>query len=179
MKKIILIAALVLSQHGAMANEAGSLSDLFPGSVINPEFVINEGDPGPDALEIETLIHDKNIVMESSEFKIKWTELGYGAITEKVIIPELANHTVFNHRNNGEEGPCLRSYRMQGDDPIEEPQSLLVNIQIKNQYLINEEKRICKVSMVEVVSTEISGTVFEHVYSKDMGFRYINDCLKN
>ena len=179
MKKVILMVVLVFCQQGAMANETDFSDGFFPGALIDPDLVINEGDPGPDALEVIALVHDKNIVMESSEFKIKWTTLGYGAITEKVIVPELAKHTVFNHRNNGEEGPCLRSYRMPGDEPIEAPQSLLVNIQIKNQYLINEEKRICKVAMLEVVKTEISGTMFEHVYSKDMGFRHIDDCLNN
>lgn len=180
LKTISKLAIILFVGVGAQA-ESSSLIEIptLPpfGNIGNPEFLPVEENPGPDAEVIEQLIHDKLIVLADSQVKMKWTSLGYGAVTEKVIIPELAAHTVFNHRNPGEEGPCLRSYRQLGATPLNPVnQDLVVSIQILNRYEMNRDKKICRVSMVEHVTTEIAGTEFSHSYTKPMGFRYIGDC---
>jgi len=154
-------------------------------------------DPGPDAEVILQTVHEKEILVPRKDLSFKWTTLGYGARTHKVIVPQLAAHTLFNHRNPGEDGPCLRSNRRSfggnfeplpifGELPVS-PQpkpdpvvdtrgEISISITVSNEYLINREKNICKVRMVEDVRTTIEGEEFYHVYRKDMGFRFIADC---
>ena len=143
-------------------------------------------EPGPDAEIIVQDVHSKTLTVPKSSVSFKWTELGYGIMTHKVIVPQLAAHTVFNHRNPGEDGPCLRSESRFGfprpvlpGTPVEEApsnQDIEISIKIQNRYSINREKNICKVHIVEDVRTVIGDEEFYHVYSKDMGFRYIADC---
>lgn len=154
-------------------------------------------DPGRDAEIVLQEVHSKNITVLRGDVSFKWTQLGYGAMTHKVLVPQLAAHTLFNHRNPGEDGPCLRSDRRRfggvtlpafpGFEPPQKPvveevvdtdpnEEIVIEIKISNRYLMNREKNICKIQMVEDVRTEISGEEFYHTYTKDMGFRYIGDC---
>ena len=178
MKQLLIILSLTMA-----INSWGSeinIDDIFLGggfgSQPNPELFPVEEDPGFDAEEIERVIHEKDITVDGSTLDLKWTTLGYGAITQKIIVPELADHTLFDHRNPGEEGPCLRSYSTLGSPNPVLPDTLEINIQIKNKYRINRERKICKVTMVEDVITIVDGINFVHTYEKDMGWRYIGDC---
>lgn len=175
MKSIIIALLVILGAQSVVANEDLNLTPSFPN--FNPEFEIIEEDPGPDALIKDETIHKKTLVIDGTKTKVKWTELGYGMITEKIIIPELAGSTVFNHRNSGEEGPCLRSFRFMGAEAINMPEEFSVDISIMNRYEINEEKVVCRVTMIEDVETVIEGVSFVHTYSKPMGFRHPDDCL--
>ena len=152
------------------------LNDFLIGQGGDPALVPVEEDPGPNAIVVEETVHDKLIVLEDFKVKLKWTALGYGQMTEKVIVPELAKHTVFNHRNPGEEGPCLRSFRTFGQTELEHEGALEISIKILNRYEMNVDKKICRVTIVEDVMTLIDGVEFSHVYTKPMGFRYIDDC---
>lgn len=187
MKTILtaLILMASLSAHAANIN----LNDLSPeifdiiglGGDVNKIPVREE--PGPDAEVIEKVVHSREVTTLIGAVKFKWTRLGYGALTHKVIIPQLAEYTLFNHRNDGEEGPCLRSdqKRFPGLKPIDaevpdQNQYVPISIKILNKYSINREKKICKVQMVEDVRTVINGEEFYHSYTKDMGYRFIEDC---
>lgn len=176
MKYLFLIIGLTLTQNSLAVGLDELL--LFPGgSVGNPELVPVKEDPGPNAEVIEQLIHDKVIEVDGAELSVKWTELGYGSITQKIIVPELARHTLFDHRNPGEEGPCLRSFAVFGAPNPTIPEVVEIDIQISNLYRIDRDRKICQVSMVEDVRTVVEGIEFSHRYTKDMGFRYIEDCL--
>lgn len=192
MKQIIL-TALVLTMGTisyGKANASEVLATFLIPGLGNPAFVPVTEDPGVDAEVIEEVVHSKKIVIAKEDLKFKWTTLGYGSMTEKVIVQDLAAHTLFNHRNPGEDGPCLRSFRQRQPlifntggtvtSPITNPADangdITVQIQILNKYTMNREKNICKVNMVEHVSTVIGGIEFSHTYQKDMGHRYIGDC---
>ncbi len=184
-KAVILISSLLVLT--VQAQELEVLNDLSLFGIGNPDLIPVQEDPGPNAEVINQTIHTKTITVEKDDFHFKWTTLGYGALTYKVIIPPLAAHTLFNHRNPGEEGPCLRSLRLNTATDFEgsssgieaPPQEISVTIKALNQYRINREKKICKVTMVEYVKTVINDEVFDHRYTKDMGYRYIDDCLLN
>lgn len=156
-----------------------------------------EKEPGVDAVQISEIIHSKEIEVDQKEISFKWTTLGYGANTHKVILPELASHTLFNHRNPGEDGPCLRSDRLKFNnlimdkdgkviEQISSPDqlnlivsdSIKISIKILNNYIIDRLENVCKVQMVEDVRTVINGEEFYHVMAKDMGYRFIEDCPK-
>ena len=206
MKKTMMILTLAVISHSAVSFGTVSFVDT-----IDPEFErrnveFNGGDvnkipvreePGSDAEVVLEEVHSKEIDVLRGDLSFKWTSLGYGAMTHKVIVPQLAAHTLFNHRNPGEDGPCLRSdrRRMGGVDidfpfpdfepinpkvpevpPVDPNEEISIAIKISNRYLMNREKNICKVQMVEDVRTIIAGEEFYHTYTKDMGFRFINDC---
>ncbi|MGH1468435.1 MAG: hypothetical protein ACRBBP_06110 [Bdellovibrionales bacterium] len=180
MKRTILAGVILLmgvASHGSelsIGNNLG-LGDIF-GLGGDPTKVPVEEDPGKDAEVIKEAVHSKEIRVAKENVSFKWTGLGYGQLTEKVIVPELAKHTLFNHRNRGEDGPCLRSYRFPGAGSIKPTSDVVIDIVISNQYEINREKNICRVSMVEDVKTIINGVELSHTYKKPMGFRYIEDC---
>lgn len=181
MKKLsILLTIFIASQ--AQANDF-PIEPIFPdtpifGDLGNPELFPVEEDPGSNAEIIEKVVHSKTVYIDGSTVSHKWTMLGYGQTTEKIIVPDLANHTLFNHRNPGEEGPCLRSYNIFGQSQTPTiPDSFTIDITILNSFRVNRERGICQVNMVEDVITVIDGVEFTHRYSKDMGYRYIEDCL--
>ena len=176
-----MLSLLVLSQ-ASVANTQDSLE--IPGELLpifnnfNPELVPVRENPGSNAERVSQVLHEKSFLVSGENLSIKWTKLGYGNITEKVIVHELANHSMFNHRNDGEEGPCLRTYRLPGSEgiKIDANTDYEVNIQVSNLYRINREKKICQVFMVEDVELEIGNVKFVHQNRKDMGFRFIGDC---
>lgn len=156
-----------------------------------------EKEPGVNSVQISQIIHNKQIEVDQNAISFKWTTLGYGANTHKVIVPELAFHTLFNHRNPGEDGPCLRSDRLKFHnlimdkdgkvlEQISSPnqlnmnvgESIRISIKILNNYIIDRLENVCKVQMVEDVRTVINGEEFYHVMTKDMGYRFIEDCPK-
>ncbi len=214
MKKQVLKAFVVVLglSSGVQAQELTS-SEIsiikFNGGDLTKVPVRQEPAQGSDI--INEVIHSKTIQLDRSEVTFKWTALGYGSMTHKVIIQELTKHTVFNHRNDGEDGPCLKSDKLFFSDGnntlpneiIFEPQDSVadlnsnpdpklinpklqkgqdamieVSIQIKNRYIIDRPKKICKVLMVEDVRTIIDSEEFYHVKTQDMGFRLIDDCPK-
>lgn len=195
MKIILITAVMILSVSlNSFASEQELQNEEFLVMIAGGDIskIPLREDPGPQSEVILQTIHTKELSVLAKDISFKWTGLGYGAMTHKVIVPELAGHTVFNHRNPGEDGPCLRSDRRMfagvgipvlpnrdGSMPILDPhqsQEIVISVKIQNQYSINRDKGICKVQMVEDVRTSIDGEVFYHVYKKDMGFRYIEDC---
>jgi hypothetical protein len=196
MKAVLLSIILIIG--------AGSSSFADEKSPTTSEeflIIINGGDinkvpvreePGADAEVIHQVVHSKTISVLESEISFKWTELGYGAMTHKMIVPQLAAHTLFNHRNDGEDGPCLRSDRRvfggEAEFPFPTPpgekkpidelpdREISILIRVMNKYSINRENGICKVQMVEDVRTTVGFEEFYHTYTKDMGFRFIEDC---
>jgi hypothetical protein len=144
----------------------------------NPELVPVEGNPGSHAQIIEIELHSKIVPLNVTKYKE--TLLGYGTLTGKILIPELAEQSLLNHRNDGEEAPCL-SGPSKGMKPIAIDNTLLpeivpVEIKVLNEFHINQEKRICKVILIESVEAEVQGVRFRHRLVKDNGFRYIKDC---
>lgn len=195
MKKILTLLVLGLSLNAQAEISLNPISDDFKrliGFGGNPENIPVRENPGRDAEVIEQIVHSKEVVVLKKDVSFKWTKLGYGAMTHKVIVSQLAKHTVFNHRNDGEDGPCLRSDRrrfgsldphpsfpdvnLPSQPEVSDTDEVVISVKILNQYLINREKRICKVNMIEDVRTVIDGEEFYHSYQKDMGFRFIGDC---
>lgn len=190
MKRLLgsLFMITAMSAHG---NESGQLGDLVlpdfldvPGiNQANPDLFPVLEEPGADADYVEEVVHSKVIQIPADSLKFKMTTLGYGVLTHKVIVPELASHTLFNHRNPGEEGPCLAEEAfIASPSPVLAPGTKVsIVIQVKNGYRINRETGACKVQMIEDVRTLVDDNMtveFSHTYSQDMGFRYIGDCPK-
>lgn len=133
--------------------------------------------------QTETLVSEKNVVVpvDIGTSKIKFTNLGYGSTSlVKVIVPELAEHTILNHRNEGEDGPCLFTWgAMQVRDVVQGNPEIVdtkFKITLKKSSFINFEN-VCKMKVIEYLSAEIRGFHFEHRVVHDLPDRVAADCL--
>ncbi len=129
-----------------------------------------------------TVIHKKTVLLpvDISTAKLKWTNLGYGgSYFVKVIIPELAEETILNHRNEGEDGPCLftRDTDKLSDVIQDNPETIHVPFEIELVKItqFNSENK-CFVTLQENIIGDIRGFEFFHSRSEAMPSRHIDDC---
>lgn len=130
----------------------------------------------------EVLVSEKKVVIpvDISTAKLKFTNRGYGeTYLVKVIVPELAEHTLLNHRNEGEDGPCLFTYDSQNvaDVVQSNPETLDVEFTIKQSKSFWFNGEVCKVSLVETIDANIRGFNFMHLLEHDLPDRVKEDCI--
>ncbi|MCH2534093.1 MAG: hypothetical protein MK008_06600 [Bdellovibrionales bacterium] len=98
----------------------------------------------------------------------------------KVLVPDLADVTILNHRNTGEGAPCMASYQaMSPEDVIQNNPSVEVvpmTITLNKLLTPDSANGICHVSLKESIVGKIRGFRFEHHESMGVGTRHIDDC---
>lgn len=174
LRKIDLVAALAagllapaLVLAGAMAH-AETISEL-PGEKIISERTVK-------------------LPVELNRAKVKISNRGYGqTYLVKVLVPELADITLMNHRNEGEEAPCMATYETDslGDIIQHAPDRIQSDFKItltKGFYLqwadqVNKPNEvICKVYLREDLETTIRGFKFIHSRTSELPDRIAADC---
>lgn len=129
----------------------------------------------------ETIISKKTVTLpvDLSTTKLKFTDLGYSVPLVKVIIPQMAEVTLLNHRNVGEDGPCLFTYdTFQVDDVLQDRPEVIdteFNITLKKSFFISDD--VCKVTLTEEIEADIRGFLFQHSLSTAMPDRVAADCI--
>ena len=121
-----------------------------------------------------------NLPVDVSTAKIKFTNLGYGNISfVKVIVPELAAATILNHRNVGEDGPCLfTNDTFEVDDVLQDnPEIIDTDFTITLSRTTFVQGDVCKVTLHESVTADIRGFHFVHFLSTPMPDRVVEDCI--
>ncbi len=111
--------------------------------------------------------------------RLKFTNLGYSNFLVKVIVPELAGATVMNHRNIGEDGPCLFTYEAFQIDDVIQGNPAVEDIDFKITLVKDSfiSDGVCKVTLTENVHAEIRGFFFQHSLSTAMPDRIPADCI--
>lgn len=114
---------------------------------------------------------------------IRLSKAGYSIPTVKVLIPELADVTLMNHRNEGETAPCLATLQtfiredvVQGNPTVE---LLPFTIELeKVLHLVTDAngEKSCNVNLVETVQGMIRGFDFSHVRTSALPSRHPDDC---
>ena len=165
MKKILTITFLLMT---ALSFAQDNLDD----------FIIN--DFGMDA-SIGKIMSQKEVTLpvDISSAKMKFTNLGYGSIYfVKVIVPELAAETLLNHRNVGEDGPCLFTRDTGSVSSVVQGNPEVVDVKFKitllKQSYLSAGK--CKVILKEDIRADIRGFHFQHTLSHEMPDRVVEDC---
>lgn len=129
----------------------------------------------------QTVVSQKvvTIPVDLNTAKLKFTNLGYSVPLVKVIVPELAGETLLNHRNEGEDGPCLFTYdAFKVDDVLQDnPEVIDTKFTIKLTRSIFVLHNVCKVTLIETVEADIRGFLFQHSLSTPMPDRIIEDCF--
>ena len=126
------------------------------------------------------VISQKTVVLpvDVSTAKLKFTNLGYSSFLVKVIVPELITDTILNHRNVGEDGPCLFTYEAFTVDEVLQDRPEVID----TEFLITLEKNArvfgekCEVELTETVTADIRGFLFQHSKSIALSSRIIADC---
>ncbi|WP_413569653.1 hypothetical protein ACLWBD_04195 [Bdellovibrio sp. HCB117] len=131
----------------------------------------------------ETVISEKTfrLPVDISTAQVRKTNAGYGELyLVKVLIPGLAAVTVLNHRNVGENAPCMATYETTSiedviqNNPATEHYDITVT-QTKLAYPDWENTK-CIVHLQEKVSAKIRGYNFVHSASTPLQERHIDDC---
>ncbi|MGI4993441.1 hypothetical protein ACRXCV_12465 [Halobacteriovorax sp. GFR7] len=126
-------------------------------------------------------IRTVTLPVDVSTAKLKWTNLGYGSTYfVKVIVPELASETIMNHRNLGEDGPCMFTYDTKnledviGDNPGVEDIDFEITL---TRFISKNPDGECRVSLQENINADIRGFKFTHTLSHQMPNRVGEDCF--
>ncbi len=121
-----------------------------------------------------------NLPVDISQAKVVKTNAGYGTtFLVKILVPALAEETLMNHRNDGESAPCLATYGTDNLDAVigNKPgvETVAFKIELKKETSL-EDNGTCSVILVEEVSAEIRGFLFEHYRSSVLPDRVAEDC---
>ncbi len=111
--------------------------------------------------------------------KLKFTKLGYGqTYFVKIIVPELAAETILNHRNVGEEGPCLFTEDTDKIEDVLQGRPEIIQTEFKITLIKQAFKHgdTCSLSLIENIKTKVRGFHFEHSRNIDLPKRVTDDC---
>jgi hypothetical protein len=118
--------------------------------------------------------------VDISTTKMKFSRAGYTSEVVKVLVPELADVTILDHRNIGEGAPCLASYEalnpqdvIQNNPAVEQ---IPFEIALIKRVAPNSKGSACDVTLIETVNGKIRGFNFTHDRQKEIGTRNIADC---
>lgn len=135
------------------------------------------------AQNVNKLVSEKVVTLpvDISKAKLKFTNIGYGqTYFVKIIVPELAAETIMNHRNVGEDGPCLFTNDTRKlEDVIQDNPSVEqadFKIRLTKTGFVNKEG-VCKLQLNEELSVDLRGFHFQHMRTTNLPDRIAADCL--
>jgi hypothetical protein len=121
-----------------------------------------------------------NLTTDISVATVKFSHAGYSAPVVKILVPELANVTLLDHRNAGEGAPCLASYEaispmqvIQNNPVIEKN---IFKITLSRSATLDPATGACQVTLFEDIVGKIRGLTFTHSRTADLGTRDPKDC---
>ncbi|MCB0393429.1 MAG: hypothetical protein KDD25_02650 [Bdellovibrionales bacterium] len=120
-----------------------------------------------------------NLTVDISTAKLKLSKAGYESPVVKVLVPDLADVTIFDHRNEGEGAPCLATFDtfepndvIQGNPSVEE---IPFKVTLTRMTFL-DSANVCQVYLVENVEGQIRGFNFYHSRDAHIGTRNAEDC---
>lgn len=130
----------------------------------------------------ETIISEREVILpvDLNTTRLKLSSGGYSSLVVKVLVPELADVTIADHRNAGEDAPCLATFDAFTVEEVLQgkPEKLEIpfTITLKKQVWADSVNKVCKVSLTENVVGMIRGFQFTHDRYLEMPDRHIDDC---
>ncbi len=151
----------------------GTILLLLASTIMAQEFV-----GAQDPIISERIV---TLPVDISTAKLKFTNLGYGrTYFVKIIVPALAGETIMNHRNLGEDGPCLFTYDTDNLEDVIQGNPEVVDTEFKiilKKNLFLDSDNICKVSLTEELSANVRGFQFIHSKTSLLPDRIAEDCF--
>lgn len=132
---------------------------------------------------VEEIISTKtvNLPVDLSTAGIRLSNRGYGErFFVKILVPQLADNTLMNHRNEGESAPCVATFQTgEVEDVVKgKPETLTVpfTIEVKRVVYANPNTNQCSIALHEDVSAEVRGYKFVHHRQIQLPERGMEDC---
>lgn len=136
---------------------------------------------------IERIVSDKTHELEIAlnQKTVQCSMAGYGASFLKILIPQLSEVTVLDHRNFGADAPCVSAGMCApfGDlnpelviDELNPIEKVEVRVVLKQTLQKDTNQKKCHVSITEEIETHVRGLKFTHQRFSDLGERNIEDC---
>ncbi len=111
---------------------------------------------------------------------LKLSQADYSTPVVKVLVPELADVTILDHRNAGEGAPCLATKQTNDPNQVIQDRPAIektpVFIRLQRNATLDPSGKLCNVQLIEQIRTQIRGTLFEHLRNVFVGTRDISDC---
>lgn len=115
-----------------------------------------------------------------NDFTVKLSSADYSMPLVKILVPKLADITIFNHRNFNEGAPCISTLGTKnvGDIIALNPGTdrVAFKVTLKKEILIDETAQKCTISLREEVNAKVRGYVFTHSRRSEIGERVLADC---
>jgi hypothetical protein len=130
----------------------------------------------------EVLIAERtvNLNVDISTTKLKLSRADYSSPVVKVLVPELADATILDHRNTGEGAPCMATYQALSPEEViqNNPAVELVPMTITLKKILTPDQKNgrCLVTLDERIEGKIRGFLFEHQKTVEIGTRHLEDC---
>ena len=132
------------------------------------------------------IVHSKIVELSVSltPENVRLSRAGYSLPVVKVFIPEIAEHTLLNHRNFGAEAPCMATFEttLPADVIADRPgvESHEFSIVLKKHARLSkdaEDNNICYLRLEETIKSNIRGFNFAHSRTMSLEERPVADCL--
>ncbi len=130
-------------------------------------------------IPVKLLLNEQSVICSSA---------GYGRDFLKILVPQLAKHSLMEHRNIGVSAPCLAAGDCLNDESqeflkiIKEHGSInkksIMKITLKKAFVYNDRDKVCRMWLHEDVELKIGKFKFTHSRnSKLPDRRSKKDCL--
>lgn len=132
--------------------------------------------------QAETVLSERvvSVSVDVSTAKVRLSSAGYTSPVVKVLVPDLADVTVLDHRNPGEAAPCLATYDtlepadvVAGQPGIE---TALMTIRLTKSALPDPSAGVCRVYLNESINGVLRGFHFTHDRTFEVSPRVLDDC---
>lgn len=173
--KGIILAAMALAAVPVKAQEAGAV-------FAAPLAALQTAVRASNAKSALAIVSDRTttVSVPLNAATVKCSRADYAEPLVKVLIPALAELTVLNHRNTREGAPCVSA----GACRQMSPQDILRGgegvDQVKIRVVLRKETAIegevCRVTLIETVTTTIRGVSFSHDRTQEVAERTAADC---
>ncbi len=137
---------------------------------------------GASAKSGSVILSEKNVTLnvDISSARLKLSEADYQSPVVKVLVPDLADVTVLDHRNTGEGAPCLATFEAQFPQEVIQNNPAVELIEFKvtltKDFSVDRQSLACTITLRETINGVIRGFVFTHDRAKVIGQRHIDDC---
>lgn len=132
---------------------------------------------------ISTSTHRLNLSL--NEQTVLCSEVGYGSAFLKILIPQLADITIMDHRNEGADAPCVAAGNCapRGSldpkdilDPRNPKETVDVTVTLTKRAVLDPKQLRCTVELVENIDLDVRGVHFTHERGALIGERNVKDC---
>lgn len=173
--KGMILAAMALATVPAKAQDAGAV-------FAAPLAVLQTAVRASKAKSALAIVSDRTttVSVPLNTTTVKCSRADYAEPMVKVLIPALAELTVLNHRNTREGAPCVSAGSCLEMSPNDILRGGAGVDQVKIRVVLRKETaiegEICRVTLIERVTTTIRGVDFTHERAQEVAERTAADC---